>query len=70
MIRFIDQNGKRCQVVRIQTVVVENGRKVLYSLRSVRSGKRLIWQGVRSCFGSGKWIGRLPWLGKDAWKGR
>ena len=30
---------------------------------------RLIWQAVRSCFGSGKWIGNKPWIGKEKWRG-
>lgn len=28
----------------------------------------VIWEAVRSCFGSGVWKGDRPWLGKDAWK--
>ena len=26
---------------------------------------KLIWQAVRSCFGSGTWIGEKPWLGDE-----
>ena len=29
---------------------------------------KLIWQAVRSCFGSGTWIGEKPWLGDETWK--
>lgn len=29
----------------------------------------LIWQAVRSCFGSGRWIGSKPWVGSERWKG-
>ena len=28
----------------------------------------LIWQGVRSCYGSGAWIDTKPWLDNDGWK--
>lgn len=31
-------------------------------------GPQLLWQAVRSCFGSGRWVGRKPWLGKEKWK--
>lgn len=35
---------------------------------SLYRGGRLVWQAVRSCFGSGIWIGRKPWIGKEKWK--
>lgn len=31
-------------------------------------GKFLIWQGLRSCFGSGYWINNRPWLNDEVWK--
>lgn len=34
----------------------------------VRSG-RILWQAVRSCFGSGAWEGHKPWIGSDGWRG-
>lgn len=30
----------------------------------------LIWQAVRSCFGSGIWVSRKPWLGVEKWKNK
>lgn len=30
---------------------------------------KLVWQAVRSCFGSGKWVGEKPWIGEEKWKG-
>ena len=32
-----------------------------------RNGQ-LIWQAVRSCFGSGIWVERKPWLDTEKWK--
>ncbi len=29
---------------------------------------QLIYQGVRSCYGSGAWIDTKPWLDNDGWK--
>jgi hypothetical protein len=31
-------------------------------------GIYLIWQAVRSCFGSGSWINIKPWLNDEGWK--
>lgn len=38
-------------------------------ITAVYRGVRLVWQAVRSCFGSGAWLGERPWLGDDPWKG-
>lgn len=37
-------------------------------LAAIYRGTRLIWQAVRSCFGSGKWVPAKPWLGNETWK--
>lgn len=29
---------------------------------------KLIWASIRSCFGSGFWVGEKPWLGMESWK--
>lgn len=31
-------------------------------------GKTKIYEATNSCFGSGYWIGKKPWIGTDAWK--
>lgn len=31
-------------------------------------GARLVWQAIRSCFGSGVWLPERPWLDNDLWK--
>ncbi len=38
-------------------------------ITAVYKGDRLVWQAVRSCYGSGAWLGERPWLGDDPWKG-
>ena len=38
-------------------------------LSSVYLGVKLVWDAIRSCFGSGKWVGNKPWIGKEKWKG-
>lgn len=34
----------------------------------VYKGATLVWQAVRSCFGSGRWIKDKPWLGNEGWR--
>lgn len=34
----------------------------------VRQGSRLVWQSVRSCFGSGAWQNDKPWMNDEGWK--
>lgn len=35
---------------------------------AVYYGSRLVWQSIRSCFGSGQWVAANPWLSDDVWK--
>ena len=28
----------------------------------------VLWQAVRSCFGSGVWVNEKPWINDEAWK--
>ena len=37
-------------------------------IMAVYQGAILIWEAIRSCFGSGVWISAKPWLGADTWK--
>lgn len=45
--------------------IIDAGNKII---AVVYSGAQKIWEAVRSCFGSGAWIGKKPWLYKEAWK--
>lgn len=31
-------------------------------------GAKMVWQSVRSCFGSGLWINDKPWINDEGWK--
>ena len=35
---------------------------------AIYQGSLLIWEAVRSCFGSGMWISKKPWLYKEGWR--
>lgn len=37
-------------------------------LSELRKGQVLIWQAVRSCFGSGGWINDKPWIDDEGWR--
>jgi hypothetical protein len=37
-------------------------------LQATYMGAHLIWQAIRSCFGSGAWINIKPWLNDEGWK--
>jgi hypothetical protein len=37
-------------------------------LTKVCRGVRLVWQKLRSCFGTGVWLNDRPWLNEDVWK--
>lgn len=37
-------------------------------ISAIYKGIRLVWQAIRSCFGSGAWINERPWIGEDPWK--
>ena len=44
---------------------VEIGRK---AVSKIMQGTHIIWQMVKSCFGSGTWKSENKWLNNDTWK--
>ncbi len=54
----IYKNGKEI------TALWKNGHQI----QAVYQGTRLIWQGIRSCFGAGYWVPDKPWLRDEGWK--
>lgn len=54
-------------------MILKNGKEItmLYygrkAISAVRYGTRLVWQAIRSCFGSGGWDNDLPWDNDDGW---
>lgn len=48
-----------------QIAAIRLGGKVI---SVVYKGATLVWQAVRSCFGSGRWIKDKPWLGNEGWR--
>lgn len=38
------------------------------TFQAIYKGAQLIWQSVRSCFGSGRWINEKPFSNDEGWK--
>lgn len=47
---------------------LKDGTLIERVVTSVHYGAKLVWQSVRSCFGSGKWVNAKPWLNNETWK--
>lgn len=39
-------------------------------IQYIYKGLRLIWQAIKSCFGSGYWMSALPWKNDNGWKNK
>ena len=39
-------------------------------IAAIYYGTQLVWQAIRSCFGTGIWVSKKPWLHKDKWKNK
>lgn len=35
---------------------------------AVYRGSKVIWEGIRSCFGGGAWLNLKAWQNTDGWK--
>lgn len=46
-------------------IAINVGRMALVRMYN---GAHLVWQRLRSCFGTGVWRNDLPWLNDDKWK--
>ena len=46
--------------------IIKDG--AIKAISYVYYGANLVWQAVRSCFGSGIWVSEKSWLGDEAWK--
>ena len=55
---MIHSNGK-------EVVAIHTKGKVI---SAVYKGAKLVWQAVRSCFGSGHWVNAKAWVNQAAWR--
>lgn len=50
-------NGK--EIIGIQHI--KKGIQAVYHLGVI------VWQGIKSCYGTGAWLNDMPWSNDDAW---
>jgi hypothetical protein len=71
---MIFKNGKLILQVQKQITEVVEGvnTPVIKNIGAIYRGVNLVWRtiynAIKSCFGSGTWLGDKPWLGDDTWK--
>ena len=71
---MILKNNKLILQVQKQVTEVVNGlnASVTKNIGAIYQGSKLVWRtiynAIKSCFGSGTWLGDKPWLGDDTWK--
>lgn len=49
-----------------QISIVKDG--VIRAISYIYQGSRLVWQAIRSCFGSGFWTNIKPWSNTEGWR--
>lgn len=59
-------------ILLIQKTMIDAGNSIQKNTKAIYKGSQLVWRtvynAIKSCFGSGIWIGDKPWLGNDTWK--
>ena len=61
-------------ILQVQRSIIDSktGKSVQKNIGAIYQGTKLVWRtiynAIKSCFGSGTWLGDKPWLGDDAWK--
>lgn len=65
---------ERNLILQVQKYVtdIKTGESVQKNIGAIYQGTKLVWRtiynAIKSCFGSGTWLGDKPWLGDDNWK--
>lgn len=61
-------------ILQVQKSIIDSktGKSIQKNIGAIYQGTRLVWRtvynAIKSCFGSGTWLGDKPWLGDDEWK--
>lgn len=60
-------------ILQVQKTITDiTGTSVQKNIGAIYQGTKLVWRtiynAIKSCFGSGTWLGEKLWLGDDLWK--
>ena len=60
-------------ILRVQKAVAdETGKSIQRNIGAIYQGTQLVWRtiynAIKSCFGSGTWLGDKLWSQDDSWK--
>ena len=65
---------ERNLILQVQKYVtdIQTGESVYKNIGAIYQGTKLVWRtiynAIKSCFGSGTWLGDKPWIDSDNWK--
>lgn len=63
---IVNSEGKQLTVLVVETP--KGFKRVNAIYRKVDGVMRIVWQAIRSCFGSGMWLNEKPWINDEMWE--